>query len=276
MKILFCTKNDIFGALILNWILPHMRVHELKIFLSNKTRVVETEVAELQLEKFLERDLPIEQIFPWLDAQGVQGECLTMQALARHYDVPIQIVEQINDPATETMLRAWQPDLIVSVRFSLIFKANILCIPRLGAFNLHPGALPHFAGLFSPMRALMAGSTRLGCTLHQMVPAIDAGPVYAIPTMPAAPEKSVFWHIEKLYLLGLSSLLMLLRELEQGQTPVLQTQNPAHFQYYSLPSQAEFTQLQKQGIALVCLTTYLAMLARFLPARTKASLLAKK
>jgi len=271
MKILFCTKNDIFGALILNWILPRTSSHDMTVLLSNKTRPIEMVINELKLEKFLERDLPLEQIFPWLDAQNLRGECLTMQALAQHFKVPIRIVEQINDAPTEHWLRDWQPDIIISARFSLIFKAPILAIPRYGAFNLHPGALPEFAGLFSPMRALMAGKSQIACTLHQMDASIDTGPMYSISYLPSEPSKSVFWHIEKLYLLGLASLLVLLDDLQAGKTPQLQAQNRADFHYFSLPDQAEFAQLQGLGMSLVCFDAYQTMLARFLPPLTGLS-----
>ena len=271
MKILFCTKNDIFGALILNWILPRAASHDMTVLLSNKTRPVEMTVNELKLEKFLERDFPLEQIFPLLDTLKLHGECLTMQALTQRFEVPIRIVEQMNDPATEQWLRDWQPDIIVSARFSLIFNAPILAIPRYGAYNLHPGALPEFAGLFSPMRALMAGKSQIACTLHQMDTSIDTGPVYSISYLPSEPSKSVFWHIEKLYLLGLASLLVLFDDLQAGKTPQLQAQNRADYRYFSLPDQAEFAELQGLGLSLVCFDAYQAMLARFLPPLTGLS-----
>ena len=53
MKILFCTKNDIFGAVILNKILPQLKNHQVKVLLSDKTRAEENSVQELIEEKFL-------------------------------------------------------------------------------------------------------------------------------------------------------------------------------------------------------------------------------
>ena len=77
MKILFCTKNDIFGASILNFILPRLAGHEVRVLLSDKTRSAENKVPELSEEKFLERDFPLHVVFPAVDAGADAGELLT-------------------------------------------------------------------------------------------------------------------------------------------------------------------------------------------------------
>jgi len=100
------------------------------------------------------------------------------------------------------MIRDWAPDIIISARFSLIFKSNIEQIPPLGIFNIHPGALPGYAGLCAPLRGMLNGEKELGCTLHQVDNGIDTGPIYAVGYLAAQPEKSVFGHIAQLYELG--------------------------------------------------------------------------
>lgn len=269
MKILFCTKNDIFGAVILNRMLPLLQGHEVRVVLSEKTRASENTVHELVEEKFLERDLPLGMIFPLLDAQAASAtarpECLTMRGVAAQFQVPLKVVLSINDADSEQELRDWAPDLIVSARFSLIFKQNILRIPRFGAYNIHPGALPGYAGLFAPFRALLNGDAALGATLHQIDTGIDTGPVYSVSYLPAQPARSVFWHIEKLYLLGLDSLLTLMAGLEQGQAPLLRKQDDAAFRYFGMPGEEEFAQFRRLGYSMVSYDNYRALLQRFLP-----------
>jgi phosphoribosylglycinamide formyltransferase 1 len=45
--------------------------------------------------------------------------------------------------------------------------------------NIHPALLPQFKGLHTHRRALEAGVTRHGATVHFVVPEIDAGPIVA-------------------------------------------------------------------------------------------------
>lgn len=265
MKILFCTKNDIFGAVILNKILPQLQPHEVKVLLSDKTRAEENAVPELTEEKFLERDFPLNLIFPLIDAQPLRGELLTFAGCAEKFNVDISTTLNINCEESETMIRGWAPDIIVSARFSLIFKSNIEKIPRLGIFNIHPGALPGYAGLCAPLRGMLHGDPQLGCTLHKVDDGIDTGPIYAVGYLPAEPVKSVFGHIAQLYELGLANLLKLLNDFSEGRTPVLQVQDPAAFKYFRLPDAKAFAELRARGVEPVAYEIYSDLIEKFVP-----------
>ncbi|MDO8694304.1 MAG: formyltransferase family protein [Sheuella sp.] len=266
MKILFCSKNDIFGAVILNEILPQLKDHEVKVLLSDKTRAEENSVPDLVEEKFLERDFPLNLIFPLVDAQSLTGELLTFAGCAKKFNVDIHTILNINNPESEKMIRDWAPDIIISARFSLIFKSNIEQIPRLGIFNIHPGALPGYAGLCAPLRGMLNGEEKLGCTLHRVDDGIDTGPIYAVSYLDAHPEKSVFGHIAELYGLGLVNMMRLLGELSNGRTPALQVQDPAAFRYFRLPDAAAFTDLRARGVEPVSYEVYGELIRKFIPA----------
>ena len=273
MKILFCTKNDIFGASILNFILPRLAGHELRVFLSDKTRSAENQVPELSEEKFLERDFPLHVVFPAIDAGADAGELLTFEGCARKYGVSIEICQKINSPESEQEIRAWGPDVIVSARFSLIFKGNIERIPRFGIYNIHPGALPGYAGLCAPLRGLVNGEEKLGCTLHKVDMGIDTGPIYSVSTMPATPSASVFSHIGHLYEMGLTSLLEVLQTLEAGRQPQMRQQTQEGFRYYHLPGSEVFEQMRRLGICPVAFDAYSDLVLRFCPVSASPKLL---
>lgn len=57
--------------------------------------------------------------------------------------------------------------------------------------NIHPALLPAFKGLDTHARALAAGATRHGATVHFVVPEMDAGPIVlqgAVDVMPTDTE----------------------------------------------------------------------------------------
>jgi folate-dependent phosphoribosylglycinamide formyltransferase PurN len=57
--------------------------------------------------------------------------------------------------------------------------------------NIHPALLPAFKGLDTHARALAAGATRHGATVHFVVPEMDAGPIIlqgAVDVMPTDTE----------------------------------------------------------------------------------------
>lgn len=263
MRILFCTKKDIFGLWILNWILPKLSGHQVKVLLSDKTRPAEHSVPALLEEKFLERDLPLQALLPLIDAQSAQGPLATFEGCARRYQLDINTVISINDPATEKEIREWAPDIIISARFSLIFKSNIEQIPRFGIFNVHPGALPGYAGLYAPLRGVFNREDKLGCTVHRVDEGIDTGALYSVSYLAFRPEQSIFGHIASLYELGLINVLRLLEELEQGDVIKLETQDNQLFRYYRLPEQEVFTELERRGIDVVSYSVYSAFISQF-------------
>jgi len=54
--------------------------------------------------------------------------------------------------------------------------------------NIHPSLLPKYKGLHTHARAIEAGETEAGCTVHFVVPELDAGPIIAQAAVPVAPD----------------------------------------------------------------------------------------
>lgn len=54
--------------------------------------------------------------------------------------------------------------------------------------NIHPSLLPAFTGLHVQRRALEAGVTLAGCTVHIVTPELDAGPIVAQAAVPVLPD----------------------------------------------------------------------------------------
>jgi len=53
--------------------------------------------------------------------------------------------------------------------------------------NIHPSLLPAYKGLDTHARALAAGDTRHGCSVHIVTPELDDGPVIAQAEVPILP-----------------------------------------------------------------------------------------
>jgi phosphoribosylglycinamide formyltransferase 1 len=53
--------------------------------------------------------------------------------------------------------------------------------------NIHPSLLPAFKGLHTHRQALEAGASEHGCTVHLVVPDLDAGPIIAQARVPVLP-----------------------------------------------------------------------------------------
>ncbi len=267
LRIVLCTKKDIAGAIILNRILPQLASHQVMVLLSDKTRDAEVKIPELSILKYLERDLPVGTLFPLVDSlgDGQSGQKLTFNGLSKKYQFPFHVVDDVNSAHWSTVIRAFQPDIIVSVRFSNVFKAEVIGIPRLGTFNIHPGELPQYAGLFPSFRAMLNDEPRIGCTLHRVDNRIDAGPVLGIGWTDMVPEQGLLWHVFKSYNAGLDLFIDALPRLSAGQAVAETPQDNSLRAYRSMPPAQDVRRFIERGFQLFDPATYAQSLGEFLP-----------
>ncbi len=72
---------------------------------------------------------------------------------------------------------ACRPDLVVLAGFMRVIKPRFLAAFTGKVINLHPSLLPSFPGLDGIGQAFRHGVKITGCTVHHVVPAVDAGPI---------------------------------------------------------------------------------------------------
>ena len=101
---------------------------------------------------------------------GIATEAIDHQAFSSRADYDYALAERLD---------AAQPDLIVLAGFMRILgDAFVHRFPgRL--INIHPSLLPAYRGLRTHERVLAAGEHRHGCSVHYVIPELDAGPVIA-------------------------------------------------------------------------------------------------
>ncbi len=267
VRLIVCTKRDLAGAVVLNTLLPRLAGCAVTVLLSDKTRPAEHTVPELAEIKYLERDLPVDTLFPLVDRLGGEGgRMATLEGVCRRFGVPVTVVADVNAPDTAAMIAEYRPDLMVSIRFSHIFRRRVFDLPRWGTYNLHPGELPRYAGLFAPFRAMLDGETRIGCSLHRVDDGIDTGPVVGIGYLPVRRDRSLLWHVVNAYRPGIGLFLGMLDTLRAGGEINPRPQEPWRRQYGSMPDAAAFAAFRAKGMRLFDPMEYRALLAEFLPA----------
>jgi len=116
-------------------------------------------------------------------------------AKAADLGVPVQAIDHKafgkDRPAFEAALHdvlvAAQPDIICLAGFMRILGADFITPWEGRILNIHPSLLPKYRGLHTHARALEAGDTHHGCTVHQVTAALDDGPVLGQARMPVLP-----------------------------------------------------------------------------------------
>ncbi|WP_051852255.1 formyl transferase [Streptomyces aureocirculatus] len=264
MRVLVCAQRDLVVCVALNRLLPELGDHEVAVALNRPSPGDPAAADPLRRQRWFERGLIDEVVFPPLDSlPHPVGELLTFHHLSRRHGIEFRDVEHVNTGDGLAFAQAFQPDLILSVRFDLIFKEPVLSLPSLGILNIHPGALPEYAGLAAPMRTLIAGEQKLTSTLHVIDRGIDTGPVIASDELPLDRGRSLFWHLTRLYELGVELFLQELPGLAKGKRPPAQPQDRAQRHYHSKPTPQEIETFEKLGFRFLCESDYEEVVRRF-------------
>ena len=89
--------------------------------------------------------------------------------------------------AVDELLRLNQIDLIVLAGFMRILTPWFVARWEGRMINIHPSLLPLFKGTHTHRQALEAGVSEHGCSVHFVVPELDAGPVILQAKVPVLP-----------------------------------------------------------------------------------------
>jgi phosphoribosylglycinamide formyltransferase-1 len=110
---------------------------------------------------------------------------------AEQAGIPTSVLEHANyadreafDRALAVLVAAGQPDLVVLAGFMRIIGPAMLGPFRGRMINLHPSLLPLYRGTDTYQRALDAGDSRHGASIHFVTEELDGGPVVSQVLIP--------------------------------------------------------------------------------------------
>lgn len=112
----------------------------------------------------------------------------SVEKLARDHALPVIAPDDPNDAAVVAQIRALAPDFLFSFYYRHMLGAELLALPRRGAYNMHGSLLPKYRGRVPVNWAVIMGEQETGATLHQMVEKPDAGGIVDQEAVPIGPE----------------------------------------------------------------------------------------
>ncbi len=252
MRLIIFTNRDLASNYNLNLLLPELSQWVKHIFISDQVGKPNAATPDqLKSLKFFEQILPNEILFPLIEQSTEHTQhkkLLTFNEISKHYNIP---VESLNDVRTEASLRkisALKPDLILSVRYGKIFGKEFLKIPPLGVINLHSGKLPEYRGVLAVFRALMNNDTSLFTTLHFIDdPSIDTGRIIAYSETPVRKNHALLQHILELYPAASRMVIESIKKFANGQTPESFFQQEQSASYFTFPDATVLSEFERRG-----------------------------
>jgi methionyl-tRNA formyltransferase len=144
---------------------------------------------------------------------------------AEERGLPVIRAARLDAVATEKIL-ATRPELGVIVAFGAFVREPLLSGPPAGWINLHFSALPAWRGA-SPVQHSIAHRSGAGATVFQLVPELDAGPVWSRRERELTGEETAGALLDELAVSGAADVVDVVAAIEEGARPVPQDGDPS-------------------------------------------------
>ncbi|AHM05423.1 Phosphoribosylglycinamide formyltransferase [Roseibacterium elongatum DSM 19469] len=89
--------------------------------------------------------------------------------------------------ALTVAIRPYAPDILCLAGFMRVLTAGFVGQWQGRMLNIHPSLLPKYRGLHTHARAIEAGDAEAGCTVHEVTPELDDGPILGQARVPILP-----------------------------------------------------------------------------------------
>ena len=165
------------------------------------------------------------------DAPLGRKRVLTPSPVARTADelgLPVIKAARLDDEVT-ARVAALDADLGVIVAYGGLVREPLLSTPTAGWINLHFSLLPQWRGAAPVQRALIAGDETLGASVFQLVPALDAGDLFAVREFSVPDDATADTALSILAVEGAALTSEVVSTIADGTAvPVVQQGEPTH------------------------------------------------
>lgn len=167
-------------------------------------------------------------------------------AALKRYEIPIlRIAGNINSDKSLEKIRAFNPDVIVSIAANQIFRERLIGLAPKGLLNLHTALLPKYRGLMPSFWVLKNNEKFTGVSVFFVDKGIDSGPILVQKKIPinGMSQEQLIVATKRL---GMDTVIEALELLRSGTYTCAENDN-SEATYYSFPTRSDVKQFRKIG-----------------------------
>lgn len=262
MKIILFLNKDLEANIAYNLLKPELSKHQVQIYYTEKVGGSNQKSEDVNTLEYFETEFFFNEISEFISRSKIKTD---FEMFNKDFkSVPFMKSGNVNGPVFIEKIKAFEPDLFISIRFGKIFRDEIISLPKYGLLNLHSGILPDFRGIMGTLHALKLGNKKIGCTLHTIPDSgIDTGDIVDLSYLEVQSDKSLLWHIVQLYPLGVKMICNALINLSEHIDFELKKQDINTGNYFSVPTEGDFEILRNLGKDVFSELDYINILEEF-------------
>lgn len=157
----------------------------------------------------------------------------------------IELIASINSKESLEKIRAYNPDLLVSILGNQIFKKQLLELAPKGSINLHSSLLPKYRGLMPTFWVLKNNENFTGVSVFFIDEGIDSGPII-IQKKIKIETKIQADLIRETKKIGMELIAKAIELIAQEKVKLIPNPNNKKT-YYSFPTKQDVIEFKKAG-----------------------------
>ncbi|MCH8556254.1 MAG: hypothetical protein LAT84_00470 [Balneolia bacterium] len=177
-----------------------------------------------------------------LTGSGDENSTSPVYTLASKIGCEVFPAENVKKPEFANWMIKNKIDILLNVHSLYLIHSEVIDAAKMGAFNLHPGRLPEYAGLNTPSWSIFNEEPHHGVSLHRITEGVDTGNVIYESRIPAEPTDTGLSVSLKCAKEGIDLIGMLLTDLIDNQVPdgrVQELSQRSYFKRHEIPGDGQ-------------------------------------
>ncbi len=169
----------------------------------------------------------------------------SLAQLCNHYGIDVIHRSDINSKEFLCRLEKMDLDLIISVAAPVIFKKDLIQLPKSGCINIHNAKLPKYRGMMPNFWQMYHNEEKVGITIHEINPKIDDGRIILQEEVDIEPNETLDSLIKRTKRIGARYIVKTINMIKSGNVKYLQN-DAAEASYFSFPTKDDVKEFKRR------------------------------
>lgn len=173
----------------------------------------------------------------------------TVKQLTKAYGLNVFERSDLNSQDFLNFVRQFNADLFISVASPIIFKKDLIEIPKIDCINIHNAPLPFYRGMLPNFWQIYNNEKTAGMTIHRIFRGIDTGDIIRQLSVPIEESGSLNDMIIKTKRIGAQLMIEVINDFKSGE--VTYKKITGEGSYFSFPSREDVKEFKNRGKRLL-------------------------
>ena len=166
--------------------------------------------------------------------------------LCNHYGIPVIYESKINSADFLKSVKTMNVDLIISVAAPVIFKKDIIQLPKYGCINIHHAPLPKYRGMMPNFWQMYHNEKSVGMTVHEINPKIDDGRIILQREVDIESGETLDALIKRTKRIGAHLMIEAIEMIRSGTVKYIENR-AEEGSYFSFPTREDVKEFRRRG-----------------------------